>query len=109
MPVKLLVEANNLLSAITGGYCDFAGLKERARRGYGGEFSDHVLAYDELGFHLQDRSARVQLDGIDFDGMNTLDVGCGTGALVYAAAELGARSVVCGDICCLMLRLPAAK
>ncbi|NIP41257.1 MAG: methyltransferase domain-containing protein, partial [candidate division Zixibacteria bacterium] len=78
-------------------------------RGYEGEFSDHVHSYDELGYHLQDRSARLQLEGLSFDGMRVLDVGCGTGALAYVAAEQGARTVVCGDISYLMLKKVVEK
>ncbi|OGQ11607.1 MAG: hypothetical protein A2026_11405 [Deltaproteobacteria bacterium RBG_19FT_COMBO_46_12] len=107
--MKLLIEANNLLSLFMGSANDLAGMKDRVRRGYEGEYSDHVQAYDELGFHLQDRSARIQLEGIEFNGMYVLDVGCGTGALGYVAMEHGAKSVVCGDISCLMLKAVVAK
>lgn len=107
--MKLLIEANNLLSLFMGSANDLAGMKDRVRRGYEGEYSDHVQAYDELGFHLQDRSARIQLEGIEFNGMYVLDVGCGTGALGYVAMEHGAKSVVCGDISYLMLKAVVAK
>ena len=109
IPMKLLVEVNNLLSLFTGSSNDLAGMKDRVKRGYEGEFSDHVHSYDELGFHLQDRSARIQLEGISFDAMRVLDVGCGTGALGFVAVEQGAKSVVCGDISYLMLKGTAAK
>lgn len=107
--MKLLVEANNLLSLFTGSFNDLSGMKDRVKRGYEGEFSSHVLAYDDLGFHLQDRSARTQLEGIGFNGMSVLDVGCGTGALAYVAFEYGAKSVVCGDISYLMLEAVSTK
>lgn len=109
LPMKLLVEANNLLSIITGSRNDIPGMKNRVMQGYEGEFSDHVHSYDELGYHLQDRSARIQLEGLCFDGMRVLDVGCGTGALAYVAAEQGARTVVCGDISYLMLKKVVEK
>jgi len=108
-PMKLLIEANNFLSLFTGSLNDLAGMKDRVKRGYEGEYSDHVNSYDELGFHLQDRSARIQLEHLSFDNMSVLDVGCGTGALGYVAVELGAKSVVCGDISYLMLDAVAAK
>jgi ubiquinone/menaquinone biosynthesis C-methylase UbiE len=104
LPMRLLVEANNLLSLFTGSWRDLSGMKERVRKGYEGEYSDHVHQYDEFGYHLQDRSARLQLEGLSFDGMRVLDVGCGTGALAQVAAEAGAGSAVCGDISAYMLR-----
>jgi len=102
--MKLLVEANNLLALFTGSSNDLSGMKERVKKGYEGEFSDHVYQYDELGYHLQDRSARIQLEGISFGGMRVLDVGCGTGALAQVAFEKGAQGVVCGDISAFMLK-----
>lgn len=109
LPMKFLVEANNFLSIFTGSFADIAGMKNRVKKGYEGEFSNHVQAYDELGLHLQDRSARIQLEGMRFDEMKVLDVGCGTGALAYVAFEQDARTVVCGDISYLMLHKVAAK
>jgi ubiquinone/menaquinone biosynthesis C-methylase UbiE len=109
IPMKLLIDANNLLSLFTGSSSDLVGMKDRVRRGYEGEYSDHVQSYDELGYHLQDRSARIQLEGLGFDGQSVLDIGCGTGALSYVAIESGAQSVVCGDIAYLMLKAVAAK
>jgi len=107
--MKVLVEANNLLSVFTGSFADLAGMKERVRRGYEAEFSDHVHYYDERGYHLQDRSARVQLEGLDFRGASVLDVGCGTGALTRVAREQGAKSLTCGDIAAFMLGKAMAK
>ena len=69
-------------------------------KGYIQTMSNHTTNF---GFHLQDRSARIQLKDIKFDGMNVLDVGCGTGALGFVSMEQGAKSVVCGDISYLML------
>jgi len=109
LPMRVLVEANNLLSLFTGSAQDLAGMKERVRQGYEGEFTDHVQHYDALGYHLQDRSARLQLEGLDLKSMRVLDVGCGTGALAQAAFEQGARTVVCGDISHFMLMEAKAK
>lgn len=103
LPMKLLVEANNILSLFTGSYRDIQGMKDRVKRGYDGEYSHHVQQYDELGYHLQDRSARTQLEGICLQDMQVLDVGCGTGALAQVAFENGAKGVVCGDISTFML------
>lgn len=109
LPMKLLVEANNLLSIFTGSFSDLAGMKERVQKGYNGEYTDHVEGYDQHGYHLQERSARIQLEGLSFDGLRVLDVGCGTGALSQVAFDQGARAVVCGDIAYLMLQEAAAK
>jgi ubiquinone/menaquinone biosynthesis C-methylase UbiE len=103
-PMKLLVQANNVLALITGSARDVEGMKERVRRGYEGQFSDHVRQYDSVGYHLQDRSARIQLEGLSLPGMRVLDVGCGTGALARVALEKGAKAVTCGDISALMLK-----
>ncbi len=108
-PMKLLVEANNLLSLITGSSNDLQGMKERVKKGYEGEFSDHVYKYDEFGYHLQDRSARIQLEELSFRGMRVLDIGCGTGALAQVAFEQGAQTVVCSDISAFMLNEAVAK
>lgn len=109
LPMKLLVEANNLLSLLNGSANDLQGMKERVKQGYEGKYSDHVQQYDALGYHLQDRSARIQLEGISFEGMRLLDVGCGTGALACVAFEKGAAGVVCGDIAALMLDMAKEK
>lgn len=102
--MKLLIEANNLLAVITGSFKDHSGMKERVWHGYEGEFTDHVNQYDELGYHLQEKSARIQLEAIQLTDMDVLDIGCGTGALSNVAFEHGALSVVCGDISAFMLK-----
>lgn len=107
--MKVLVEANNLLSLLNGKVNSLANMKERVMRGYEGKYSSHVHQYDEYGYHLQDRSARVQLEGMSFEGMRLLDVGCGTGALAQVAFERGATGVVCGDIADFMLRKASEK
>jgi ubiquinone/menaquinone biosynthesis C-methylase UbiE len=109
LPMKILVEANNVLALVTGSYKDLSGMKLRVRKGYEGEFTGHVYQYDELGFHLQYRSACIQLEGISLAGMNVLDVGCGTGVLTKVAFENGAQSVVCGDISSFMLNMAKVK
>ena len=107
--MRALVEANNLLSLFTGSYNDSAGMKDRVKRGYDGEFTEHVTQYDELGYHLQLRSANIQLEGLSFEKMSILDVGCGTGALAQIALELGAHAAVCGDISTFMLQAAKGK
>ena len=56
-------------------------------------FGSPVHHYDEFGYDLQDRSARIQLQDIALAGKRVLDVGCGTGALAAVALEQGAREV----------------
>ena len=104
LPMKLLVEANNLLSLFTGSYRDVSGMKKRVKEGYEGEYSHHIQQYDEFGYHLQERSARIQLEGIKLEGKRVLDIGCGTGALAQVAFENGAKEVICGDISAFMLK-----
>ena len=103
LPMKLLVEMNNILALFTGSANDTQEMKDRVKLGYEGKFSQHVQQYDELGYHLQDRSARYQLEGISLKDMHILDVGCGTGALTQVAFENGAREIICGDISAYML------
>jgi ubiquinone/menaquinone biosynthesis C-methylase UbiE len=109
LPMKLLIEANNLLSVFTGSFRDYRGLKERVKKGYDGDYSDHIHQYDALGYHLQEKSARTQLEEIRLDGMQVLDIGCGTGALSQVAIEKGAKRVVCGDISTFMLKQAKGK
>lgn len=84
-------------------------MKWRVKQGYEGKFSNHVHQYDTLGYHLQERSARIQLEGFSFKGMHLLDVGCGTGALARVAFEKGASGAVCGDIAAYMLKKAREK
>lgn len=103
-PMKVLVNANNLLALLLGNTTDTAAMKDRVRRGYEGEITDYVERYDALGWHLQERSAMTQLEGLDLSGLRVLDVGCGTGAVADVALENGAQKAVCGDISLWMLR-----
>lgn len=109
LPMKVLVEANNLLSLLNWKVNSLERMKERVKRGYEGKYSDHVRQYDEYGYHLQDRSARAQLEGLSFDAMRLLDVGCGTGAVASVTYEKGAAQVVCGDIASFMLQKARAR
>jgi len=107
--MALLVNTSNVLAWATGNARNARAMKERVRRGYDGEFSDHVARYDALGLDLQRRTARLQLDGQDLRGKEVLDVGCGTGVLTFVALEKGAASVTCGDISSRMLRVAQEK
>jgi ubiquinone/menaquinone biosynthesis C-methylase UbiE len=107
--MKMLVNVNNLLSLFTGSYKDISGMKDRVKRGYEGEYSSHVHHYDELGYHLRDRSARIQLENISLKGMKVLDIGCGIGAIPVVAFEQAAEQVICGDISAYMLQEARSK
>jgi ubiquinone/menaquinone biosynthesis C-methylase UbiE len=107
--MKVLVEVNNLLALFTGSSKDFRGMKNRVKQGYEGKFTEHVSHYDELGYHLQEKSARFQLDGLQLANLKILDVGCGTGALAQIAYDHGASSTVCGDISAYMLQSAQQK
>jgi ubiquinone/menaquinone biosynthesis C-methylase UbiE len=101
--MTLVVNANNVLAWMTGSTRDTAKMKDRVRRGYEAEFSDHVGRYDEVGLPNQVRAARVLLENVDVRGRQVLDVAGGTGVLSLQALEAGAARVVCGDISELML------
>jgi ubiquinone/menaquinone biosynthesis C-methylase UbiE len=109
IPMKLLVEVNNILAFFTGSARETQRMKTRVKQGYEGKYTDHVSHYDEYGYHLQEKSARYQLDGVKLSDLTVLDVGCGSGALTHIAFEKGARSAVCGDISAFMLRLAQEK
>jgi SAM-dependent methyltransferase len=108
-PMRALVNVNNLLALLLGNASNALAMKSRVRSGYEGRFSHHVEKYDELGLHLQERSADIQLQGIELAGHSVLDVGCGTGVLALKALQLGAREALCGDIAMLMIHRAKLK
>jgi len=105
MPVSLLVNANNIIAFVSGNSGDKSAMKERVKLGYEGAFSDHVTRYDELTAYYQKRAAVAQLDGIDLQGKEIIDIGCGTGIIAILALDKGAAKAVCGDISEYMIRL----
>jgi ubiquinone/menaquinone biosynthesis C-methylase UbiE len=109
LPMTLMVNANNILAWLTGNARNTAAMKDRVRQGYEGAFSEHVTRYDELGMQFQTKAATAQLEGIDLQGKDVLDVGCGTGVISLLALQKGAAKVVCGDISNYMLELARAK
>ena len=109
LPIKLLVNANNLLALITGNARDTTAMKNRVRQGYDGIFSKHVARYDELGELFQTKAATAQLNGMELRGKEILDVGCGTGIMSLLALGKGAARIVCGDISRQMLDVGRAK
>ncbi len=107
--MMLLVNFSNAIAWMSGNVKNTTAMKERVKQGYNGAFSNHVEKYDDLGLAFQLKSARMQLDEIDFQGKEVLDVGCGTGVSSLIALENGASRVVCGDISQYMLDLAIKK
>jgi ubiquinone/menaquinone biosynthesis C-methylase UbiE len=103
--MMLMVNANNFIAWLTGNVRDTTAMKNRVRQGYDGAFSDHVKRYDELGAEFQTKAATAQLEGVDLQGKEVLDVGCGTGIISILALQKGAVKVVCGDISNYMLEV----
>ena len=104
LPVRLLVNSNNILAWLLGKTRNKAKMKERVKMGYEGRFTDHVTRYDELSAFFQKRAAVAQLEEIDFHGKEVIDIGCGTGIIAFLAVDLGASKVICGDIADYMLK-----
>ena len=94
LPMTLMVNVNNIIAWLTGNARDTAAMKDRVRQGYDGAFSEHVTRYDELGAEFQTKAATAQLEGVDLQGKEVLDVGCGTGIISLLALQKGAAKVV---------------
>jgi ubiquinone/menaquinone biosynthesis C-methylase UbiE len=103
LPMKFVVNFNNLFAWITGNARDTVAMKRRMKLGYEGVFSDDVTHYDELGLGHYTRIATELLKGVDIRGNEVLDVGCGTGILSLLALQQGAARTVSGDIAAYML------
>jgi ubiquinone/menaquinone biosynthesis C-methylase UbiE len=103
-PVKLLVNTNSILSWLLGNTRNETRMKERVKLGYDGRFSDHIKRYDELSSYFQKRTAIAQLEGIDCQGKDIIDIGCGTGIIAFLALDSGAIKATCGDISDYMLQ-----
>ena len=103
IPMKVLIESNNLLALLSGNVRNKKAMKDRVRKGYNGEYSQHVTQYDEIAGEIQKRAAAYQLYKCDFQGKHILDVGGGTGVMALKALEMGASKVICGDISEYML------
>jgi ubiquinone/menaquinone biosynthesis C-methylase UbiE len=109
LPMKLMINTNNILAWLTGNARDASAMKQRIRQGYEGVFTDHVTGYDELGAEFQKKAAIAQLDEVDLYGKEVLDIGCGTGVISLLALKKGASKVICGDISEYMLKLAGEK
>jgi ubiquinone/menaquinone biosynthesis C-methylase UbiE len=108
-PMRLLIDANNILAWMTGNSRNKRAMKDRVKMGYDGIFSQHVIHYDELAGEFQKRAAACQLYGLDFYGKELIDIGSGTGIVALMALESGASKVVCGDISEYMLERSREK
>lgn len=103
LPVRLLVNSNNVLAFFSGNSGNKTAMKERVRLGYEGKFTDHIQKYDNLAGYYQKRAAIAQLNETDCKDKEILDVGCGTGIMALLALDKGAKKVICGDISDYML------
>lgn len=101
--MRLLANANCLLAWVTGAARDAEAMRRHMRSGYEGEMSDDVRRYDELCLDQYSEIARALLGGLDVEGLEVADIGCGTGALAFECLARGAKSVVCADVSVLML------
>jgi ubiquinone/menaquinone biosynthesis C-methylase UbiE len=108
-PMRLLANANCLLAWVTGASRDTEAMHRHMKSGYDGEMSDDVRRYDELCLDQYSRIARTLLDGVDVDGLDVVDIGCGTGALAFECLARGAKSVMCADVSKLMLDMCRKK
>lgn len=108
-PMRFLANANCLLAWVTGTARDTDAMRRHMKSGYEGEMSDDVRRYDELCLEQYSGIARALLDGVDVDGLEVVDIGCGTGALAFESLARGAKSVVCADVSNLMLEICRAK
>ncbi len=95
--MKLMVNTNNILAWVLGNARDTAGMKARMKKGYGGEITDDISRYDNVGLQHYTKIATELLSGIDLNGKEVLEVGCGTGIMSYLAAERRPAKLFCGD------------
>jgi len=67
--MKVLIESNNLLALLAGNVKNKVAMKDRVRKGYNGDYSQHVTQYDEIAGELKKRAAAYQLYKCDFQGI----------------------------------------
>jgi ubiquinone/menaquinone biosynthesis C-methylase UbiE len=101
--MKAVVNFSNMIAWITGGARDTAAMKKRIKMGYEGAVTDNVARYDELGLEHYTYISKALLEGTAVQEKVVLDVGCGTGILMFLLIEKGAVKVVCGDLSEYML------
>jgi SAM-dependent methyltransferase len=100
-PMKMLSYANCGISWATGKGRDTKLLSNNMNMAYEGAFGE-VGQYDDYADHYE-KVARQLLEGIDVEGKEALDVGCGTGICSLEMLKGGAARVVGVDFSGLML------
>lgn len=101
--MRLIANANCLLAWATGAAQDSEAMRQHMKSGYEGEMSNDVRRYDELCLDQYSEIARALLGRVDVDGLEVVDIGCGTGILAFESLARGAKNVVCADVSELML------
>lgn len=101
--MRLLANANCLFACLSGAARDTETMHRHMKSGYEGEMSNDVTHYDQLCLGQYSEIARTLLDGLDVDGLEVVDIGCGTGALSFETLARGAKAAMCADVSEFML------
>jgi len=101
--MKFVANFSNAIAWVTGNARDTGAMKQRTKMGYEGTVTNDVTRYDELGLEHYKKISKALLEDTEVRGKAVLDVGSGTGMLLFLLLENGASKVVCGDLSEYML------